>query len=188
MRASTHSGIKREGGFSLLELLVTLAVAGIVMTVAVPNLRDFSMNAKRAAAVNELVSGIHFARNTAVTRNARVTVCASTDAATCDSTEWEDGWIAFVDNDSDQVVDADETVLRASEEMERATCDSGEFASAFMFRPNGRIMSNDIATNTGEFTICDSRGADEARVVIVDMSGRPRTSQYLSDGSTPACP
>jgi type IV fimbrial biogenesis protein FimT len=178
----------RQKGFTLLELMTTIGVAAISMAVAVPSLTTFMKNAERSAAINEMVSGIHFARNTAVTRNARVTVCASTDSATCDSSDWEDGWIAFVDNDSDQAVDADETVLRASEAMGGATVDSVEFSSSFMFRPNGRIMSRDIATNSGDFTICDSRGAAEARVLVVDIAGRPHTSHYLSDGSAPTCP
>ena len=178
----------RQKGFTLLELMTTIGVAAILMAVAVPSLTTFTMNARRSAAINEMVSGIHFARNTAVTRNARVTVCASTDLATCNSSNWEDGWIAFVDNDSDQAVDADETVLRTSEAMDGATVDSVNFASSFMFRPNGRIMSNNVATNSGDFTVCDNRGADEARVLNVDIAGRPQTSHYLSDGSAPSCP
>ena len=178
----------RQKGFTLLELMTTLGVAAILMSVAIPNLKTFKMNAQRSAAINELVSGVHLARNTAVTRNARVAVCASTDSAGCNSTNWEDGWIAFVDNDSDQTVDAGETILRASEGMQGITVDSVNFASSFMFRPNGRIMSNNIATNNGEFTFCDRRGADEARVLLVDIAGRPQTSKYLSDGSAPTCP
>ena len=180
--------VTRQKGFTLLELMMTLGVAAIVMTVAVPNLNAFKMNAKRSATINEMVSSIHFARSTAVTRNARVTVCASADSANCNSTNWEDGWIAFVDNDSDQAVDADEIIIRASEGMEGITVDSANFADSFMFRPNGRIMSSTIATNSGEFTFCDRRGADEARVLIVDIAGRPQTSHYLSDGSAPNCP
>jgi type IV fimbrial biogenesis protein FimT len=171
-----------------MELMTAIGVASILMSVAIPSLTTFKMNGQRSAAINELVSGVHLARNTAVTRNARVAVCASTDSADCNSAKWEDGWIAFVDNDSDQTVDAGETILRASEAMEGITVDSVNFASSFMFRPNGRIMSNNIATNNGEFTFCDSRGADEARVLIVDIAGRPQTSHYKSNGSVPSCP
>ena len=169
--------------------MTTIGIAAILMSVAIPSLTAFKMNAARSAALNELVSGIHLARSTAVTRNARVAVCASTNSADCSvSATWEDGWIAFVDNDSDQTVDTGETVLLASEAMQDITVDSADFPNSFTFRPNGRIMSNNIATNSGEFTFCDRRGADEALVVIVDIAGRPQTSHYMPDGSAPTCP
>lgn len=189
MNIDTRFRMAREQGFTLLELMTAIGVAAILMAVAIPNLTTFKLNAQRSAAMNQMVSGIHFARNTAVTRNARVTVCASEDSATCGgSSDWEDGWIAFVDNDSDQTVDVGETVLRTSEAMEGATVTSANFTRSFMFRPNGRIMSNSIATNSGDFTICDKRGAGEARVLIVDIAGRPQTSHYLSNGNPPTCP
>lgn len=169
--------------------MTAIGIAAILMSVAIPSLTTFKLNAARSAAINELVSGVHFARSTAVTRNARVAVCASTDSAECsNSATWEDGWIAFVDNDSDQTVDTGEIILLTSDAMDGVTVDSADFSNSFTFRPNGRIMSNNIATNSGEFTFCDRRGADEARVLIVDIAGRPQTSHYMPDGSDPSCP
>ena len=53
--------------------------------------------------------------------------------------------------------------------------------------PNAPNAPATPATNTGDFALCDKRGSDHAKVVILDMSGRPRLSEYLADGSKPSC-
>jgi len=177
----------RERGVSLVELLVTLGVATILMSVAVPSFRTISMNSKQAGTINELVAGIHLARNTAITLNARVGICASSNGVSCEVVEWNDGWIAFHDLDNDQVRDADETILNTGGEVNGITIDSSQFPTGFSYRPNGRVMNGSVATNRGEFALCDKRGSDHAKVVLLDMSGRPRLSEYKADGSKPGC-
>jgi type IV fimbrial biogenesis protein FimT len=133
------------------------------------------------------------ARSEAVTRNTQVAVCASTDGATCTNSEWQEGWIFFPDNDQDRQVDADEPVLGAGTGPQDMTIESDEFDSAepgpfVVYRPNGRVMVNAPAENTGAFTFCDSRGAEFARVVIINPTGQPALSDHMADGADPECP
>ena len=74
----------RDRGFSIVELLVTLGVATILVSVAVPSFRTISMHSKQAGTVKELVAGMHLARNTAITLNARVGICASSNGVSCE--------------------------------------------------------------------------------------------------------
>jgi type IV fimbrial biogenesis protein FimT len=180
--------MSRERGLSLVELLVTLGVVTILMSVAVPSFRTISMNSRQASTINELVSGIHLARNTAITVNARVGICASSNGQSCQVVGWNEGWVAFHDVDNDQNRDADETILATGSEVTGITIDSSQFPNAFSYRPNGRVMNGSVASNSGEFAMCDQRGSDHAKVVIVGMSGRPRLSEYKADGSKPSCP
>jgi type IV fimbrial biogenesis protein FimT len=179
----------RERGFTLGEMLTSMAVVAISLSLAVPSYQNVVRNNRRATAVNQLVSTFHLARSEAVTRNAQVTVCASTDAAACtDGADWHDGWIAFPDADQDRQVDVGETILGAAAGPQDLTIESGEFASFIVYRPNGRVMANAADENTGAFTFCDARGADFARVVIVNPTGQPVLSEHMADGSDPECP
>jgi type IV fimbrial biogenesis protein FimT len=84
-------------GFSLLELMFTLTVAGILLGVGVPSFVDMLRNNRAAANINELSTAFSIARSEAIRRGANVTVCRSTNGTTC-GTDWADGWIMFVDN------------------------------------------------------------------------------------------
>lgn len=83
-------------GFSLLELMVTLAVAGVLVTVGVPGFFDIVRNNRAAANANEMVSAFSIARSEAIRRGARVSICSSANQTGCGGT-WTDGWIVFVD-------------------------------------------------------------------------------------------
>ena len=177
----------REKGLSLVELLITLGVATILMSVAVPSFRTISMNSKQSGTINELVAGMHLARNTAITLNARVGVCASSDGQSCQVVSWNQGWIAFHDADNNQNRSFDETILATGSEVDSISIDSSQFPNSFSYRPNGRVMNGTVAANTGEFAMCDQRGSDHAKVVILGISGRPQLSEYKADGSKPGC-
>ena len=177
----------RERGLSLVELMITLGVATILMSIAVPSFWTISMNSKQAGTVNELVAGIHLARNTAITLNARVGVCASSNGQSCQVVAWNQGRIAFHDVDNDQFRDIDETILATGSEVDSITIESSQFPNAFSYRPNGRVMNGSVALNTGEFALCDKRGSDHAKVVQLGISGRPQLSEYKADGSKPSC-
>jgi type IV fimbrial biogenesis protein FimT len=177
----------RERGFSIVELMVTVGVATILVSVAVPSFRTISMNSKQAGTVNELVAGMHLARNTAITLNARVGMCTSSNGVRCENVDWNEGWISFHDVDNDQIRDAEETILGTGSDAGGITIDSTQFPNAFSYRPNGRVMNGGLAVNTGEFALCDKRGSEHAKVVLLDMSGRPRLSEYKADGSKPSC-
>lgn len=177
----------QQRGFTLIELITTIAVASMLLSLAIPGIRMFLMNARQAGAVNEFVAAMHLARNTAITTNARVTICATDDGADCDNVTWDNGWIVFLDDDADQRVDAGERVIGNGEGIEALDIASGEFPEFLTYRPNGRVMTAALATNTGEFTLCDERGTDHARVVIIDISGRPRLSYVKANGAAPSC-
>jgi hypothetical protein len=96
--------------------------------------------------------------------------------------------MAFSDPDSDRVVDADEIILSTTGAIDDLSIVSSEFATFMTYRPNGRVMNASVNGSAGAFTVCDRRGAGRARVMLVDLSGRPRQSKKLSDGSSPSCP
>ena len=64
---------------------------------------------------------------------------------------------------------------------------SGQFPSFLMYRPSGRAMTASVTGNVGQFTICDRRGADHAKAVILDLSGRPQFSEDSMTGGALSC-
>jgi type IV fimbrial biogenesis protein FimT len=179
--------MRQENGFSLIELVIAVGLTGLLLSMAVPALDIFVANARQTGAINDFVSSIHQARSTAVTTNARVTICPSAGGNNCEAVGWNNGWIVFSDPDSDRNVDIGERILAASGPVDGLTIQSAEFATFLMYRPNGRVMNASLNGSSGAFTVCDSRGADYAKVMILDLSGRPRLSKAMADGSAPSC-
>jgi type IV fimbrial biogenesis protein FimT len=179
--------MQQERGFTLIELMVGIGLTALLLSMAVPALNVFVSNARQTGAINDFVSTMHIARSAAITTNSRVTVCASSNGSNCETVAWDQGWIVFSDLDSDQILDANEDVVSQSDGIRGISIQSAEFPRFVMYRPNGRVMNASITGNSGQFTVCDSRGSDHAKVLIVDLSGRPRLSEHLANGSTPGC-
>jgi len=179
--------IRRDNGFTFVELLVSVAVFLILVSVGVPGFNQTLLNNRQVSQVNLLVGSMQLARSKAVFSNTRVTVCASDDGASCGNS-WSNGWIVFVDSNGDGQRNGKEAALRSVTDVQNLEITPKGIANNFMYRPTGRMMANNnIRANTGQFTVCDIRGAAHARAIVVDSSGRPRASKYNLDGSAPVC-
>jgi type IV fimbrial biogenesis protein FimT len=176
----------RRNGFTLIELL-TIGIITLLISMAVPSMQTFTQNSRQTAAVNDLISGMHLARNTAITTNSRVTVCPSGNGTSCQSVTWDQGFIAFVDRDSDQTVDGDEAIIRSGDAKDAMTISSAEFSDYLMYRPNGRAMRATVGENTGRFSACDNRGSAHAKMIQIDLSGRARVIDARDDGISVSC-
>ncbi|WP_426175488.1 GspH/FimT family pseudopilin [Massilia sp. TWR1-2-2] len=90
-------------GFTLIELLVVLAIASIMLSIAAPSFNSLTLSMKLSGYANNLVSSSMLARGEAIRRNAAVSMCVSSNGASCGSGGWEQGWIVMcntVDNAS----------------------------------------------------------------------------------------
>lgn len=177
----------KENGFSLVELTVTVALSALLLSMAVPSMGTFLSNARQTSTINNFVSSIHMARSTAIEANTDVTICPSESGRNCENVGWDRGWIVFKDLDNNQAVDAHDEIVRVYHQADGVTIRTSQTDRFLRYRPNGRIVHEQVGGSAGEFTICDSRGADHARVMILDLSGRPLLTQTLTDGTLPAC-
>lgn len=188
-RNPVRNSNSRQAGYTLGELLTSMSVVGVLAAIAIPGMQDVLLNNKRVSVTNELSYALQIARSESVTRNQRVTVCASTNGSSCaGSSYWSRGWIVFNDLDLNrQSGGTDEDVLLYAKGHDSTAITPVGVSGTLTYRPNGRMMGDNVATNSAQFVICDSRGSRHARVLIVGTNGRPRLSETLADGSAPGC-
>lgn len=162
----------RSAGYTLWELLYTLALAGVIVGLGAPSLSRFVLESRLSADVNGLVTAIQLARSEAAKRGRPVVLCKTRDRWTCGGVELEygAGWMVFVNVDGRRPPErsATEPLLYAHEP--RVTGPITSNRAAFEFRPFHRRSTN------GTVTFCDRRGETAARAVIVSYTGRPRVS------------
>ena len=178
---------RREAGFSLGELLATLAVAGVSLSLVVPSLDSLTRSNQRATAINELVATLHLARSEAVTRNAAIVVCPSADGRSCARVAWEAGWIRFVDSNGDFQSDPGETVLGATPQLAGLQIRTEAFDTAFGYEPTGRVAAPGGEPGGGDFTFCAQGSSLDAQVISVSALGQPVLAQRHADGREPDC-
>ena len=168
MKATTQSG------FSLIELIFVIVIAGVLLAIGIPNFRDFIRNGRIAAESNDLLTGINVARSEAVKRRTPVTMCSGV-APTCDAGDFSDGWFVFVDTDGDAVHDNTEEILRTHDSMADSiatkvvettdnedddTPDYGDGDDGYLsFGQNGfRRMGDGSLPTALAVVLCDERG------------------------------
>ena len=106
--------MKRTSGFTLLELMVAIALIGILLALAGPSFRDFTSSNRVTAANNNLITALNLARAEATRRSTPVAICPSADGKTCgDATNWASGWIVFQNPGTAGVIAQASDVLQA---------------------------------------------------------------------------
>jgi type IV fimbrial biogenesis protein FimT len=167
--------MKKQSGFSLVELLITLAVAAIIMSVGVPSFRSMTQNNRAATQTNQLVTAFNTARSESVKRGDEVTVCASADQATCSaSSNWATGWILFADaGGTAGVFDAGtDTLIKVWPALGGNTVLTSSSADSFVqYEGNGRITN---AAQVGFTLSVPGCTGNNVRNIQISIQGRVR--------------
>ena len=166
-------------GFTLIEMLVVLALVSILMSLAAPSLAAMVNSMRLTVAVNSLFSSLMLARSEAVKRNARVVVCKSVGGEACVTTGgWEQGWIVFHDANNNGLRDAGEVLLLQQQALPAGVRLSGNspLANYVSYTATGTTSYVSGAFQAGTLTACkESSTQGDARQIVISSAGRPRT-------------
>ena len=179
-----------------MELMIVLALAGVLMAMAVPSMRQFARNNRLTTAANDMLHAFALARTEALKRQVgRVTVCASADPNAGENTlacsyGAMSGWIVFVDAGSDGQFDrgADEVLARGA--AHSAVTVKNDNDGIVCFNQTGfQTVDCGGQTPMQHVVVCDERGDtalgsdSTARTVIITPTGRARVSRLHADVS-----
>jgi prepilin-type N-terminal cleavage/methylation domain-containing protein len=183
-------------GFTLIELMVTLSLAAIVLSLAAPSFGEFRRNSRLTSAGNDFLAAMQVARSEAIKRQQPVAVCPTADpddpAATCTGGPFA-AWIVFVDPNNDCLRGGGgEPLIKSDYADDTLTVISTGACVSFAatgFRQTAVQVGQPIATRT---VFCDDRGLalqsgtdkSAARGVYVTPTGRSRVTRDLSSTST----
>lgn len=183
----------RMAGFSLVELLTTVVVLGLLAALAGPPLAQW-LGDQRLIALNNLLAGdLQRARGEAARMRRAVVLCTRGAALTCSGqAAWETGWLVFEDPDGDRsCADADNDA-RCDGDNGRLLRVQSALPTGVSLRKTGTPADRMRFTDTGtaaffnhRYTFCDSRGAVAARGLVLANTGRIRVA---GAGDTLTCP
>lgn len=171
----------QQPGFTLIELIITLAIAGILMSVAVPNYQIFVLNSRMATQANDFMAAIGLARSEAIKRGTRVSICKSADSTNCTTSgNWAQGWIVFTDTGTVGAIGGTDEIVQVH----------GPLDGASTFIGNTNVMdfiaygASGYGTLNGTVKLCPpSPAAVEGREIVISNTGRA----HVRKPASPAC-
>jgi type IV fimbrial biogenesis protein FimT len=174
---------KKQSGFTLVELMICVAVATILCAISFPALGGLAHSSQSRAAQDAMLATLNLARNTAVTRQHEIVVCPSSDHLTCDNDMWwQNGWIAFEDTNHDGEHDVNEPLLQTSQSLSGIAIATSVDRKRITYRADGATPGSNLT-----FTFCDARGVNSAATIVVGNAGRPRQGAASPEEAALAC-
>lgn len=162
-------------GYSLIELLIVVAIIGVLAALSAPSFQDTIESANTNSQIKVMLTTLNLARSEAIKRGQDVSICASDDGADCAVDEWSEGWLVFVDNNGD--ADGDAGSVDGGDEIIRVY-DSLSAASTLTFTADLYSYNSLGFSATGgnqTFLLCpDSGNSANARAIDIGPSGRGR--------------
>lgn len=168
--------MRRFHGFTLIELMIVLTIAGVLMAMGAPSFTATVQDNRLRSQTYDFSSLMAYARSEAAKRpNTTVTVCPAstlTETSSCSNVStWELGWIVLSDVNGNRSFDAGDQVLKVSQALS-----GGNTLRATGFNALNYIQFDDegVPSAAGTFTLCDSRGTAKARAVVISIAGQTR--------------
>lgn len=168
-------------GFTLIELMTTLAVLAVVLAIGMPAMASIRKRAQASAALNQLTTSLATARIMAVSKNRSVTLCPSSDGSTCRTDlNWGAGWIIYLDPAREAQPASSDLV------MQRMDAPKGVSIRSTVGRHRVRYLPDGMSSGTNvSLSLCSTTDKQLIGRVVINNAGRARSEKPTS---ATACP
>ncbi|HEX7912442.1 MAG TPA: GspH/FimT family pseudopilin [Paraburkholderia sp.] len=178
---------RRTTGFTLIELVVTIAIASVLLMIGIPSFVAFQRNSELTSATNSLVAALGAARGEAMKRGRQAVVIPRT------SNDWTAGWTVFVDTDNNQQFNGSDVLLVQQGALASYFTVTGQGTaqnspSYVMFNPSGYTQTSGSVFQSATLKIerNDISGAEkmqQTRIIVIAKTGRVRACQPATDST-----
>lgn len=178
---------RRSSGFTLIELVVTIAIASVLLMIGVPSFVAFQRNSELTSATNSLVAALGAARGEAMKRGRQAVVIPRT------SNNWTAGWTVFVDTDNNQQFNGSDVLIVQQGALASYFTVTGQGTaqnspSYVMFNPSGYTQTSGSVFQSATLKIerNDISGTEktqQTRIIVIAKTGRVRACQPATDST-----
>lgn len=183
MKPQITTSAAARAGFTLIELVMTVAVLAILIAIAAPSVRDLMMNTRLTSQTNDLLTDLAAARSEAVKREVQVGICTSDTGTSCTTTAWDLGWIVFIDADKNGQPDSGTLPIRRMVAFDGKNTlvrtdnpGPGNSTNVIAYSPTGRAAG--VSAGGAVFQLRDPRTC--GRNITVALIGRASTVKVTS--------
>jgi type IV fimbrial biogenesis protein FimT len=174
---------RRAAGFTLIELMIVIAVASILAGSAIPSMKSMLRSVRLSSATNDIMGALTLTRSEAIIHHGRAVMCKSQDGASCaPSGGWEQGWIIFHDADGDGIRDASEPIVTRQQALGPGVKVTGNqnVSRYISYSASGVTRLQGGGFQAGTLVVCNqSANPAEAREIVLSSSGRPRVQKVV---------
>lgn len=178
---ATRQGKKCYSGFSLIEMIVTIAIAAILAMLAAPSMKEGIANSKTKELSSEFIAALNLAQSEAIKRGIQVSI----DPVLTSGNQWKTGWNLFEDPNANGVQDAGEELIQTYDMQDNGVTlvsKDTTFSNWLAFQPSGAAKGN--AGISGGFRICRAdNNTARSRKITIQASGN-----IIAETGTTTCP
>jgi len=167
---------RKYKAFTLLELMITISILAILLSLGIPAFHEFALKQRLNAAVNVLQNDLLLARSQAIHRDVHVIACPWNSGGGCTGkADWSEGWAVFSDSNENKSYEDGEVLLRRGQGVENVMIHGSASRTALRFYPNGTTPGSN-----GSISICGLGGPERARKLVISNLGRIRRDNAQS--------
>ena len=165
----------KQTGFTVVELMITILIGGILMAIAMPGFRGMQRNNCMTTSTNQMIVSLNLARSEAAKFNDSVNISAINAADA--NNEWGDGWTVWRDLDNDNTQDANEVIYRSDLNCPGISMNDTGNDGMYVYGGDGFIDSAaTVQVCDGDTTVSGERG----RQITVSTTGRPSVNSQFT--------